>query len=82
MTGRALFDAVVARSGLSDMVAPFTISRLLSRAGCTTDDLTPQRLSAMLGDLEQGLAVYLAEDEVAAAVGRIRPLAAGETPTA
>lgn len=68
------FDEVVAASGLSPLIAPFTITRLLLRAG-VTGDLDPAGLSRALDDIEHGLRVYLADDDVAAAIERLRALA-------
>jgi len=71
-----LFDEVVEASGLLEMIAPFTVSRLLVAAGIETPrDLTTAQLARALPELEQGLAVYLRDDELAHAVDAIRRLA-------
>ena len=69
------FDSVVEASGLNRLIAPFTISRLLVRAGVAPGDLSPEVLSEVLPDVEQGLAVYLRDDELDAAVANLRRLA-------
>jgi len=69
------FDAVVDASGLNRLIAPFTISRLLVRAGVTPGELSPEVLAQVLPDLEQGLAVYLRDDELDVAIANLRRLA-------
>ena len=73
-TSGSFLDEVVAASGLSPVIAPFTISRLLLRAG-VRGDLDPDGLATALGEIEAGLRVYLPDDEVAAAMERLRALA-------
>ena len=70
----ALFERVVQESGLSEMVAPFTISRLLLRADVQPDELTPGTLARALPEVERGIRVYLSDDEAREAVDRIRAL--------
>jgi hypothetical protein len=70
----SLFDEVVEASGLSPVIAPFTISRLLLRAGVRTE-LDADGLARALDEIERGLGVYLPAEEVAAAMGRIGALA-------
>jgi len=70
-----LFDQVVEASGLADVVAPFTVSRLLLRADVQPDTLTPESLSRALPEIEAGLAVYLRDDELDRAVAAVRELA-------
>lgn len=72
----SLFDEVVAASGLAPVIAPFTISRLLLRAGVGSN-LDRDGLARALDEIERGLRVYLPEEEVAAAMERIGALAAG-----
>lgn len=76
MTGRELFDAVVAASRLNRVIAPFTITRLLVRANVRPDELTPADLERVLPRIEQGLRVYLDDHEVQRAIADIRALAA------
>jgi len=71
----ALFDQVVAASRLNRLVAPFTVSRLLTRAGVLPNDLTGEGLLAALPHLEHGLALYLDADELREALRDIRRLA-------
>ena len=71
-----LLDEVVEASGLTALIAPFTVSRLLISAGVTPQELTPADLKAALPELERGLAVYLQPDELQQALERLRALAA------
>jgi hypothetical protein len=71
----SLFDRVVAASGLNEIVAPFTISRLLIRADAQPDRLQPEDLARALPELERGIRVYLTDEEAAEAVGKLRALA-------
>lgn len=70
-----LFDEVVAASGLSPLIAPFTVTRLLVRAGASPRSLDRGGLVRALPELEKGLAVYLDEAKVAEAMSRLRALA-------
>ncbi len=74
-SGGALFDEVVAASRLSPVIARFTVSRLLISAGVLPDEMTPRDIAEALPRLEEGLAVYLADDELNAALAEIRRLA-------
>ena len=74
-TPPTFFDRVVEASGLNEVVAPFTISRLLIRADAQPDHLGPADLAKALPELEQGIRVYLTDDEAEAAVGKLRALA-------
>ena len=71
-----LLDEVVEASGLTALIAPFTVSRLLISAGVTPRELRPPDLERALPELERGLAVYLGPDELAQALDRLRSLAA------
>ncbi len=72
----SLFDDIVAASGLSDVVAPFTVSRLLVRADVARpEQVTRDDLTRALPELERGIRVYLADGEADAAVARLRGLA-------
>ena len=74
--GRALFDEVVVATGLNELVAPFTVSRLLLRADALPDTLDPAALQRALPELEQGIRPYLTEAEAQTAMARLRELAA------
>ncbi len=76
MATGSLFDQVVAASGLNELVAPFTVSRLLLRADVQPDNLDPEALGRALPELERGIRPYLTEDEVDAAMTRLRALSA------
>ncbi len=76
MATGSLFDQVVAASGLNELVAPFTVSRLLIAAGVTPQELTRADLARALPDLEQGLRVYLDESQLTEAREKLRRLAA------
>ena len=69
-----LFDRLVRESGLNEMVAPFTISRLLLRAEVQPDELTPETLERALPEVERGIRVYLSDDEAQQAFERMRAL--------
>ena len=75
MSDASLFDRVVAASGLNELVAPFTISRLLLRADVQPRELTPSDLARALPEVERGIRVYLDEDEAQRAVSRLREIA-------
>lgn len=68
------FDEVVAATGLSPLIAPFTVTRLLLRAR-VSGELDPAGLARALPEIESGLRVYLGDSEVAAALERLRALA-------
>ncbi len=72
----SLLDDVVEASGLLTLIAPFTVSRLLIAAGVSPQTLTPAELTRALPELEKGLGVYLDEDQLAAALSRLRRLGA------
>ena len=73
--GRALFDEVVVATGLNELVAPFTVSRLLLRTDAQPDTLDAGALQRALPQLEQGIRPYLTEAEVETAMRRLRALA-------
>ena len=74
---RELLDQVVAASGLNASIAPFTISRLLVRAGVQPRTLTREQLAAALPQIEEGLAIYLDDEALARARIALRELAGG-----
>lgn len=71
----SLFDEVVEASGLVEMIAPFTISRLLVTADVSPQQMTPGDLRRALPELEKGLSVYLGEHELGQALVKLRRLA-------
>jgi hypothetical protein len=71
----ALFDEIVQRSRLGLPVAPFTVTRLLVRAGVNPKSVTPEGLERALPEFERGLAVYLDNGELSAALDDLRELA-------
>lgn len=71
----SLFDEVIAASRLTPLIAPFTITRLLVRADVVPRELTRDDLARALPTLEEGLRVYLDEDELAEALTELRALA-------
>ena len=76
MATGSLFDRVVAASGLNELVAPFTVSRLLLRADVSPEALDADALARALPELERGIRPYLTDGEVDAAMGRLRDLCA------
>ena len=71
----SLLDEVVEASGLTQLIAPFTVSRLLVGAGVSPRELTREDLRRALPDLERGLGVYLKGDELERSVTSLRRLA-------
>jgi hypothetical protein len=72
----SLFDDIVAASGLNEVVAPFTVSRLLVRADVAQPEgVTREDLARALPELERGIRVYLEGGEADAAVARLHALA-------
>jgi hypothetical protein len=72
-----LFDDVVAASGLNELIAPFTVSRLLVSADVDPRELSREGLARALPELERGLGLYLRGDALARAMRTIRALAHG-----
>ena len=64
MGGSAFFDEVVARSGLSPVIAPTTIARACRRAGVDPQMLNPVSLERALPSIRHTLAIFLEEKEV------------------
>ena len=75
MSETDLLDEVIEASGLMSLIAPFTVSRLLISADVSPRDMTPGDLERALPDLERGLAVYLAPEQLEASMARLRALA-------
>jgi hypothetical protein len=78
MAEPALFDRVVEASGLNEVVARFTVSRLLLRADVQPDALDPAGLARALPEIERGIRVYLTDEEAQRASERLRALAGPE----
>jgi hypothetical protein len=79
MSGSDFLDRVVAASGLMDLIAPFTIRRLLISAGVAPDEVTPAELATAMPHLERGLGVYLDDDQLRVALADLRRLAQEES---
>ena len=71
----SFFDQVVEATRLNRMIAPFTVTRLLSRVGLAAEDVTPGTLVQALPEFEQGLAVYLDAEDLQVALRDLRSLA-------
>jgi hypothetical protein len=71
-----LFDGIVAASGLTPVIAPYTIRRLLLRAGIVPpEQVTTDELRQILPTLVGELRVYLGQEEHEAAATALRTLA-------
>ena len=70
-----LFQQAVRASRLAKLVAPFTMTRLLVRAGVQPARLTEQDLQRALPVIEEGLGVYLDPDDLQRAMNDLRELA-------
>ncbi len=77
----SVFDQAVAASRLNRLVAPFTMSRLLVRAGVLPQSLTPEDLARAIPVLADGLRVYLDEQEHARALHDLTAIAAQRVDT-
>ncbi len=73
--GTPFFDRIVAASGLSPVIAPFTMSRLLVRADVLPEAVTPDELARALPVVEEGLGVYLRGADLERARRDVRALA-------
>ena len=69
-----LFDAVVEASGLVELIAPFTISRLLVAADISPQEMTASDLERAMPQLQRGLAVYLSPEQLDEALAKLRRL--------
>lgn len=76
----AFFDDIVAASGLSTMLAPFTMTRLLVKEDIAPGRVTPADLSRALPAIRAGLAVYLTTEELEKTMRDLERLAGGTTP--
>ncbi|HVM68239.1 MAG TPA: hypothetical protein VM204_00180 [Gaiellaceae bacterium] len=75
-TEQSFLDEIVAASGLAPLLAPFTVTRLLIKAGVTPATVDADGLRRALPELEHGLAVYLSPEQLEEALARLRDLAA------
>jgi hypothetical protein len=76
-TGSSLFDEVVAASGLTPLVAPFTIRRLLLRENIVPpEQVTREQLARALPNLLTALRVYLDREEHETAARALEQLVA------
>jgi hypothetical protein len=69
-----LFDAVVEASGLVELIAPFTISRLLVAADVSPQEMTASDLERAMPQLQRGLAVYLSPEQLEQALASLHRL--------
>lgn len=68
-------DRVVQATRLNKLIAPFTVRRLLIKANVNPMRLDPAGVRKALPAFAEGLATFLPEDEVAAALKDLRRLA-------
>ena len=70
-----LFDRIVVASGLTPLVAPYTIRRLLMREDVVPpEQVTREQLERALPNLISALRVYLGQEEHETAVRALRAL--------
>lgn len=76
MAEGSLYDRIVAASGLTPVIAPYTIRRLLLRANVVPPEgVTLEEYRELLPSLLAELRVYLAHDEHESAAAALRALA-------
>lgn len=73
----SLFDEIVAASRLSPLLAPFTMTRLLVKAGFSPQRVTHDELGEALPVIRDGLATYLDEHELEEAMSALERLSRG-----
>lgn len=73
----SLFDAVVARCGLSPVIAPSTMTRACRKAGVEPQLLTPVSLVRVLPTIRDMLSIFLDAQEVERRVQSIQQLTQG-----
>ncbi|WNG29205.1 response regulator [Cystobacter fuscus] len=73
----SLFDAVVARCGLSPVIAPSTMTRACRKAGVDPQLLTPVSLARVLPTIRDMLSIFLDAQEVERRVHSIQLLTQG-----
>ncbi len=74
----SLFDAVVARCGLSPVIAPSTMTRACRKAGVEPQMLTPVSLARALPTIRDMLSIFLDAQELERRVHSIQLLTHGE----
>ncbi|ATB27543.1 response regulator [Melittangium boletus] len=75
----SLFDAVVARCGLSPVIAPSTMTRACRKAGVEPQMLTPVSLARALPTIRDMLSIFLDAQELERRVHSIQLLTHGES---
>lgn len=76
MAEGSLYDRIVAASGLTPVIAPYTIRRLLLRANIVPPErVTLEQYQRLLPSLIDELHVYLGPEEHEAAAAALRALA-------
>lgn len=73
----ALFEALVARSGLSPVIAPSTMTRACRKAGVDPQLLTPASLARALPSIRDMLHIFLDAQEAERRIQSIQALAEG-----
>ena len=76
MAEGSLYDQIVATSGLTPVIAPYTVRRLLLRANIVPpENVTLDEYRRLLPSLIAELRVYLGHEEHEAAAAALRALA-------
>ncbi|HYO51538.1 response regulator [Archangium sp.] len=75
----SFFDAVVARSGLSPVIAPSTMTRACRKAGVEPQLLTPTSLARALPSIRDMLNIFLDAQEAERRIQAIQALAKGNS---
>ncbi|QRO00288.1 response regulator [Archangium violaceum] len=78
----SLFDALVARCGLSPVIAPSTMTRACRKAGVEPQMLTPVTLAKALPSIRDMLHIFLDAQEAERRIQAIQALAHAEPPGA
>jgi hypothetical protein len=72
-----LFEALVARCGLSPVIAPSTMTRACRKAGVEPQTLTPASLTKALPSIRDMLNIFLDAQEAERRIQAIQALAQG-----
>ena len=70
-----LLESVVRATRLNKLIAPYTVARLLIKAGVNPKHLDPAAVEKALPTFAEGLPTFLPSDEVEAALAELRTLA-------